>query len=460
MINVILCGGSGTRLWPLSRKLLPKQFAEFMGDNSLFQETLLRTNEVCDSVLIVSNVEHYFMAKDQLEELPGIEFKKKKFVLEPIGRNTAPAIALACLDLEAEAVVLVTPSDHLIQNKQQFHSALKEAKKLAEQNYLVTFGIVPDSPETGYGYIKASGNDVEEFIEKPPLTDAEKYLAQGGYYWNSGMFCFKASVYLEELKKHAPEIYSKSVEAYQRAKGENDHLRVDTGDMENIPSESIDYAVMEKSDRVRIVYADMGWSDVGSFDSLYEALPKDEQGNTPKNHLIIENSKNNLILSDNKMVALIDVDGLNIIDTPDALLIASRGSSQKIKKVVEMVKEVDQERAESHVTTHRPWGSYTILEKSEGYKIKRIVVRPKKRLSLQKHVKRSEHWVVVNGTALVTVGDREFTVLENESTYIPKGEIHRLTNPGEEDLVVIEAQVGDYLGEDDIIRIEDDYRRD
>ena len=455
MINIILCGGSGTRLWPISRTLMPKQFVKLFSGKSLFQLTVERNSALCEEQYIVSNTEQYFLALDQLEELKKVS---SKYLLEPIGRNTAPAIALACMTLDKETIVLVTPSDHLIKNKTSYKQVAKRAKELASQDYLVTFGITPTFAETGFGYIESNGEDVISFKEKPDAATAQEYLKAGGYYWNSGMFCFKAGVFLNELQKYAPEIYEASKIALANASLDG-LIRIKHDDMLSIAEESIDYAVMEKSDRVKVVNSDIGWSDVGSFDALYEELPKDEQGNTKCNQHIGIDSKNNLILCDGRKIATVDVEDLIIVDTGDALLVSKKGSSQKVKNVVTELKKRNKEMHNIHLTAHRPWGTYTVLEDTPGYKIKRIVVKPGKRLSLQKHFHRSEHWIVVSGTATVTVGERTLLVRPNESTYIKMGEIHRLTNEGKIPVVLIEAQVGEYTGEDDIIRITDDYNR-
>ncbi len=455
MTNIILCGGSGTRLWPISRTLMPKQFVKLFDKKSLFQLTVERNKTVCDQQMIVSNTEQYFLAIDQLEELNS---GNNRYVLEPVGRNTAPAIALACMALDADEVVLVTPSDHLIQNISAYKSVLDRAHVLADEGFLVTFGIVPSFAETGFGYIESQGEEVKAFHEKPDAQTAQGYVDAGNYYWNSGMFCFKAGVFLEELQKHSPQIFESSKLAFDNKKTENSTFRIQHTDMAAIPEDSIDYAVMEKSNRVKVVESDIGWSDVGSFDALYDEMPKDESGNTVNpNHVSID-SKNNLIYGTERTIATVDVEDLIIIDTGDALLISKKGSSQKVKKVVEEVRKTSQLH-NIHLTAHRPWGTYTILEDTPGYKIKRIVVKPGKRLSLQKHFHRNEHWIVVSGTATVTVGENTYPVRPNESTYIRMGEVHRLSNEGKIPVVLIEAQVGEYTGEDDIVRIEDDFKR-
>ena len=459
MTNIILCGGNGTRLWPISRTLMPKQFVKLFDGKSLFQFTVERNRDMCEQQLVVSNAEQYFLAVDQLEEL---SYSKNKFLLEPIGRNTAPAIALACLALDPQEIVLISPSDHLIKNEVAYAKVLKEAKELAQKNNLVTFGITPMFAETGFGYIEADGENVKAFHEKPDAKTAQIYVDAGNYYWNSGMFCFKAGIFLEELKKYSPDIYEKSKLAYEKSKKTDtalDMIQIAHDDMQAIPEDSIDYAVMEKSNKVKVVASDIGWSDLGSFDALAEEFKKDDNGNSIDDNLITINSKNNFVYTNDRMIALADIDELIVVDTPDALLITKKGNSQQIKTIVKELKGRESDLHHIHLTAHRPWGTYTVLEDTPGYKIKRIVVKPGKRLSLQKHYHRSEHWIVVSGTATVTVGDKVETVRPNESTYIKMGEVHRLENEGKIDVVLIEAQVGEYTGEDDIVRIEDDFER-
>ena len=456
MINIILCGGSGTRLWPISRTLMPKQFVKLFNNKSLFQLTVERNSKVCKSQFIVSNTEQYFLALDQLNELGRTN---NRYLLEPVGRNTAPAIALACMALDYDEIVLVTPSDHLIKNENEYEKVLKKAKEFAHENKLVTFGITPTFAETGFGYIESVNEfDVKAFHEKPDFQTATSYLEAGNYYWNSGMFCFKAGVFLDQLEKYSAEIYNQSLQAFNNA-SKDGIIRIKHDDMINIPEDSIDYAVMEKSDIVKVIPSNINWSDVGSFDALYEELPKDKNGNTKNDKHISIDSKNNLVYGSDRIIASIDVEDLIIIDTGDALLISKKGSSQKVKKVVEKLKASDSQLHNIHLTGHRPWGTYTVLEESAGYKIKRIEVKPGCRLSLQKHFHRNEHWIVVSGTATVTVGDETRLVRPNESTYIKMGEVHRLENQGKIPVVLIEAQVGEYTGEDDIVRIEDDFKR-
>lgn len=487
MTNIILCGGSGTRLWPISRTLMPKQFVKLFDGQSLFQLTVERNAKVCEKQFIVSNTEQYFLAQDQLEELTTHHSQlTTHYLLEPIGRNTAPAIALACMALDPEEIVLVTPSDHLVKNEEEYQKVIQKAKEFAQKNYLVTFGITPTFAETGFGYIQAepingesllvNGMNVLKFHEKPSLEMAEKYLetniqytnnqSTNYYLWNSGMFCFKAGVFLEELKKYSPEIYKTSKVAFENKKIQHSTLRIQHSLMEAIPSDSIDYAVMEKSNKVKVIPSNIDWSDVGSFESLYNELPHDEQNNAllftnnEYAHIPITiDSKNNLIVSQ-KQVATIDVEDCIIIDTGDALLVSKKGSSQKVKKVVEQLTIEHSPLTNIHLTGNRPWGTYTILEDSPGYKIKRIEVKTGCRLSLQKHFHRNEHWVVVNGIATVEVDDKIFLLRENESTYIKAEQIHRLSNNTNAPLVIIEVQVGSYTGEDDIVRLEDDFKRE
>ncbi|MDR0408157.1 MAG: mannose-1-phosphate guanylyltransferase/mannose-6-phosphate isomerase [Campylobacteraceae bacterium] len=450
MTNIILCGGSGTRLWPISRTLMPKQFVKLFDDKSLFQMTILRNKVFCKNTFIVSNTEQYFLAIDQLEELH--ENTHTTYLLEPIGRNTAAAIALSCFALPKDEIVFITPSDHLIKNLDEYEKVLQKAEDLAKKNKLVTFGIKPMYAETGYGYIESNDNlQVKSFKEKPDVKTAQEYIKNDNFFWNSGMFCFKVETFLAELKTYSEDVYSAALKAYKNAKIEEKCknyeklLRIKHEDMINIPDISIDYALMEKSQSLVVVPSDISWSDVGSFDALsYE----------------LENDKNNNLVIADKNVSLIDVEDLIVVDTNDALLISKKGSSQKVKDIVQNLKQSKNEELISlHVKAHRPWGTYQILEQDSGYKIKKIVVKPGSRLSLQKHFHRNEHWIVVNGSAKVTIDDKEFLLCENESTYIKAGQIHRLENPGKLPLVIIEAQVGNYTGEDDIVRFDDDFKR-
>lgn len=457
MINLILCGGSGTRLWPLSRNLMPKQFYPLLNDHSLFEETVKRNMNLVQSYYIAVNKNQFFLAKDQLLGLGKNSFKG---ILEPVGRNTAPAIALAALDCEPDELILVTPSDHIIHNVEKYQKTVKKAVELANKGFLVTFGIEPDFPETGFGYIKYSNEDVIEFVEKPNTEKAKEYLASGKYLWNSGMFCFKASTILEELKEHHKDLYTKVKTCYQNS-FKSDSISPDIKDMTNIPSLSIDYAVMELSNKVKVIKSNFGWSDLGSFDSLYSELYRKDIGNAllGVNNKILVNSKNNFFMSSGRRIAAIDVEDLIVVDSEDALLISKRGSSQKVREVVSELKYKEPYILEAPQTVKRPWGSYTVLQDPSTFKVKRIEVKPKKRLSLQYHKKRQEHWTIVQGTAKVTIGEDTKVMTRNDQAYIPLEAIHRVENVGDDKLIFIETQIGSYFGEDDIIRIEDDWGR-
>ena len=463
MKNIILCGGNGTRLWPLSRKLMPKQFLQLFDKNSLFQKTVKRNENVSDSFIVITNSDQYFIALDQLEEVGFNKFNvnNTKFLLEEMGKNTAAAIAFAALESDENEILFITPSDHLIKNEEKYIEAVHSAKELAKEGYLITFGIEPNEPNTGYGYIEADGYDVIKFHEKPDLETAEKYLQNNTtnhslsttrYYWNSGMFMFKAGVYLEELKKYSPKVYEEVLKSYEKRQIVNDN-QIRLKNMQNIPDISIDYAVMEKSEKIKVIPSNFEWNDVGSFDSLVEEISSQKA--------IECESKNNFYYtdSDKKVIATIGLEDFIVIDTKDALLITKKRKSQKVREIVNKLKAIHYPLFTTHLIVHRPWGTFENLIDEDGYKIKRIIVKPGKRLSLQKHFHRNEHWIVVSGTAEVQVGDEKKLVRPNESTYIKMGEVHRLSNPGKIPVILIEAQVGEYTGEDDIIRIEDDYRR-
>ncbi len=465
MTTIILCGGNGTRLWPLSRTLMPKQFLKLFNDKSLFQKTIKRNKDLCDKFMIITNEEQYFLALDQIEEIN----LKAKFLLEEIGKNTAPAIAFAALESEEDEILFVTPSDHLIKNEKEYKKTVSKAKELAKQGYLVTFGITPNEPNTGYGYIQAkSENDeleimnVELFHEKPNLETAKKYIENNSkfktknsklFLWNSGMFMFKAGVYLEELKKHSPDIHEEVLKSYEKRQ-EISKNQIRLKNMQNIPDISIDYAVMEKSDKIKVIKSNFEWNDVGSFDSLIDEIPSQEA--------IEIDSKNNFYYSDEnkKVISTIGLEDYIVIDTKDALLITKKGKTQKVKDIAEKLKVQNSKLIIEHHKVNRPWGIFETLIDDNGYKIKRIIVKPNKRLSLQKHFHRNEHWIVVSGTAEVQVGEKTYLVRPNESTYIKMGEVHRLSNPGKIPVVLIEAQVGEYTGEDDIIRLQDDFKRE
>ncbi|PUA39901.1 mannose-1-phosphate guanylyltransferase/mannose-6-phosphate isomerase [Paenibacillus elgii] len=451
MINIVLCGGSGTRLWPLSRTLYPKQFYKLFEDTSSFQKTILRNKNICNSTLIVSNEEQFFLAMDQLEE---VDFLNSTFLLEPIGRNTAPAIALACMNIDHEEIVLVTPSDHFIESSDKYREGILKAAEFAKTNSIVIFGIKPSYPETGFGYIEALGENVVSFIEKPDLSTAQKYIQRKNYFWNSGMFVFKAGVFLKELQQYSPDIYEACAKAYMKAKKNEKITRILSDDMIEIPSNSIDYAVIEKSRNVKFVPLDVVWSDLGSFEALDEHLKKTQDGNTDNDNNFYINSHNNLVIANEKLITTIDVEGLVIVDTPDALLITKKGSSHKVKEVVSVLAEKKSYLTQSHLTSYRSWGNSTVLEKTNKFKIKKVVVKPGAKLSKQKHYHRNEHWIILSGTAKVTIGMQDYILRTNESTYIPMGIEHQVENPGKIVLTIIEVQVGDYLEEDDIVRID------
>lgn len=457
MKNIILCGGVGSRLWPLSRTQMPKQFYPLINGKSLFEDTVLRNKDVCSGFLLATNKEQYLLAVDQLL---ANGLKVSGGVLEPCGRNTAPAIAMACLNLNPEEIVLVTPSDQLVTNKIEYTKVIKRAQELATEGYLVTFGIKPRFPETGFGYIEANGEDVLSFKEKPTLDVAQEYFDDGNYYWNSGMFCFKVKVFLEELKKHSPAVYEACISVSKIFSGEL--IEPSYESMMNIPSISIDYAVMEQSNKVKVIPSDIGWSDLGSFDSLYDEMYNHLKENSliGADDSILINSKHNLIMSDTRKIACVDVEDLLIVDSEDALLIAKRGSSQKVKEVVAKLQSENSSLLESPVTVKRPWGNFTILQDSSNYKVKKLEITVGKKLSLQYHKKRQEHWTVVEGLARVQIEDKISNLSRNETAYVPAGSRHRLENIGQSPLVLIETQIGTYFGEDDIIRIEDDWGRE
>lgn len=462
MIHLILCGGSGTRLWPLSRECKPKQFISLLDAKSLLQKTALGNESLCDGCVIVCNNEHYHMASKQLLEC---SIKPIRYILESIPRNTAAAVCLGLQEINPETTVLITPADHHTEYSEAYIKAVNQAQEYAKQGYISIFGITPLRPETGFGYIETRDESwVLSFHEKPNLNTALDYLNRGHFYWNSGMVCAKAGVLLKALKEHASEILKTSQEAYKKAEittvANSPIYRIPHDSMIKIPSLSLDYALLEKMSPLRCVLGTFEWSDIGSFDSLFNHIPKDSDGNAidTKRFLSID-SKNNLIMGSHRMISTIDVEDLVVVDTPDALLISRVGSTQKVREVVHQLKELASQLHITHAEEQRPWGSFTVLESSETIKVKRIVVSPGKRLSLQKHRFRSEHWVIVAGTALVTLGEKIYKYEPNQSLFIPQGELHRVENPGSIDLVIIEVQYGSYTGEDDIIRIEDDFAR-
>ncbi|MBL7003782.1 MAG: mannose-1-phosphate guanylyltransferase/mannose-6-phosphate isomerase [Gammaproteobacteria bacterium] len=465
IVPVILSGGSGTRLWPLSRKLHPKQFIDLINDTTLFQDAILRLPKGVANPLIICNEEHRFLAAEQLRQ---IDKKSNGIILEPIGRNTAPAITLAALKFinnKEDPLLLVLSADHLIKNIDAFHQAINVAEKLAKENKLVTFGIVPDKAETGYGYIKADINNaadyynIQSFVEKPNQEDAQKYLDSGNYLWNSGMFMFKASVYLHELEKFEPEILDSCKKSCQTEYKDKDFIRLNNNEFHQCPEQSVDYAVMEHTKDGVVVPLDANWTDIGSWDTLWDAKNKDKDGNVSEGDVILDEVKNTYTYSSNRLVSAIGVSDLVIVDTQDALLVADKKYSQNIKNIVNKLKNDGRSEADNHRKVFRPWGYYDSIDADDGFQVKRILVSPGEKLSLQKHQHRAEHWVVVKGVAKITCGDKVFELKANQSVYIPKGEVHRLENQEEIPLEIIEIQTGDYLGEDDIIRIEDDYKR-
>ncbi|MEZ8042128.1 mannose-1-phosphate guanylyltransferase/mannose-6-phosphate isomerase [Vibrio sp. 1F263] len=465
---VIMAGGTGSRLWPLSRELYPKQFLSVTGDMSMLQQTVARLSNLEHSApILICNEDHRFIAAEQMR-LGG--FEHGGIILEPVGRNTAPAIALAALqaintaDVGDEPLLLVLAADHIIENELAFVNSVEKALSFALNDKLVTLGIVPNAPETGYGYIKAGKQDsdafsVSEFVEKPDLVTAQSYLETNEYYWNSGMFIFKASRYLEELAKLEPEILEICKKAIAAPSQDVEFTRVDPAIFETCPDKSIDYAVMEKTDSAMVVPMDAGWSDVGSFSALWDVSEKDEHQNVIKGDVITVESTNNYIFAENKLVSTVGVDNLVVIETKDAILVADKDKVQDVKEIVNKLKEAGRTEQQIHREVYRPWGKYDAIDSGVRDQVKRITVQPGEKLSIQKHYHRSEHWIVVSGTASVLNGDKTIVVTENESTYIPLGTIHALENPGKIPLEMIEVQTGSYLGEDDIVRFEDRYGR-
>ena len=466
IIPIIMAGGSGTRLWPLSRSLYPKQFLSLTNENSLLQETLKRLDGLnCLPPVIVSNNEHRFIVAEQLRQFGVDDFQ---IILEPVGRNTAPAVALAALkalELHGDHHMLVLAADHAIQDIEAFHAAVLAAEQESVDNKLVTFGIVPTKPETGYGYIKKGEQvknsvfKVNSFVEKPDLETAKNYLEQKCYLWNSGMFMFKASVYLDELKKFRPDILAACKESLSSASTDLDFIRLNSDVFAECPDESIDYAVMEKTQDCVVIPLDADWSDIGSWTSLWEISEKDEHENVSHGDVINYNSRNIYIYSEGSLISTVGVNNLIIVQTKDALLVAQQDNVQDIKKIVEILKKQKRSEHISHREVYRPWGRYDSVERGDRYQVKRITVKPGECLSTQMHHHRAEHWVVVAGTAKVTCGERTYFVTENESTFIPIGTVHTLENPGKIPLEVIEIQSGVYLGDDDIVRLSDKYGR-
>ncbi|MBT3014997.1 MAG: mannose-1-phosphate guanylyltransferase/mannose-6-phosphate isomerase [Candidatus Thiodiazotropha endolucinida] len=470
IIPVILSGGSGTRLWPLSRSAYPKQFIPLTDEKSLFQQTLERMSGISDAgdALIVCNEEHRFMVAEQMRQL---NITSLGIMLEPIGRNTAPAIACAAhyaLSKDKDAVLVVTPSDHVIRDNRQFVAAMSQGLERVDDGSLVTFGIVPDKPETGYGYIRKQDTSlssgafpVAEFVEKPDLETAKGYLASGDFYWNSGMFVFRADAYLQELEQFHPDILQATIRACELIKTDLDFLRLDKEAFNACPAKSIDYAVMEKTAKSVVVPMDAGWSDVGSWSALADvSVEEGNNGNVLQGDVLIKGVSNSYLRSENRMIAGIGLDNVIVVETADAVLVADKSHVQDVKGIVEELKASGRCEYISHVRVYRPWGNYETVDECDRFKVKRIVVNPGASLSLQQHHHRAEHWVVVKGTAQITKGEKEILLTEDQSVYIPLGTKHRLTNPGLIPLEIVEVQTGSYLGEDDIVRFSDEYGRD
>jgi len=466
LIPIILSGGAGTRLWPVSREAYPKPFMRIGGGKSLLAQTHERALAVSGNTapLIVTNRDYYFLSHDELAD----QDIKPQYLLEPSGRNTAPAIALAAMwaiEQKSDACLLVLPADHLIKDTPSFYTSVRHAENLAKDGFLVLFGIKPTGPETGFGYIEmgekvsAEAQVVKRFVEKPDAVTAAKYIEQGNYVWNSGMFCFRASTILDAFATYNPKLLEAARQVWASTKVEGDKMELPSAftSLENI---SIDYAVMEKAKNIAVIPGDFDWSDIGAWKAVAEAIPADEDGNTNNNcQSIVIDSRNTHIETKDRLVAVIGLDNILVIDTPDALLVADKSKSQEVREVVARLKASGHEAHKTHRTVARPWGTYTVLQEAPGFKIKRIAVKPGASLSLQMHHHRSEHWVVVSGKAEVVNGEQTIALEANQSTYIPAGNRHRLTNVGDTELALIEVQCGAYLGEDDIVRFEDIYGR-
>ena len=466
MKPVVLAGGSGSRLWPKSRAALPKQFLALTSEQTMLQETLQRLDgSSAANPIVICNDAHRFLVAEQLRQMGG---DHGGIILEPVGRNTAPAIALAALhamQTDDDPVLLVLAADHLIKDSAGFQAAVSKANELAMEGNLVTFGIVPDQAHTGYGYIKGGeaigvGMKVDEFVEKPDLATAQQYVDSGNYFWNSGMFMFKASVYLAELKKHAPEMYSICEQAIASESKDLDFIRIDPEIFATCPDDSIDYAVMEKTALAAMVPLDAGWSDVGNWSSLWETADnKDEKGNVIVGDAILEGVNNSYINAEERLIAVVGLDDVVVVETKDAVMVANKNKVQDIKNVVNKLKAEQRPEFQFHREVFRPWGSYDSIDNGKRFQVKRITVKPGEKLSVQMHHHRAEHWIVVSGTANVTIGEKTQLVTENESVYIPIGDVHALENPGKIPLELIEVQSGAYLGEDDIVRFSDRYGR-
>lgn len=468
IIPVILSGGVGARLWPVSRELHPKPFMQLADGQSLLQKAFVRAAKLPNvvDILTVTNRELYFKTEDEYRAV-NPESVPTSFILEPFGRNTAPAMALAALAVSEmygdSAQLLVLPADHLISNSEAFGVAVARASQLAKDGFLVTFGITPSNPETGFGYIEADGERVKRFVEKPSLEKATEYLASGNYLWNAGMFCFQAGTFLAEMALHAPEVLEGAraclLQSERANKKAGVQIELNGNQFRQVPDISIDYALMERSAKVAVVACDIGWSDIGSWSAISDLVEVDEHGNGAIGEVVMLDSSGCYVQSNDRVVCAVGIKDQIIVDTPDALLIVDRSRVQDVKAVVGQLKARAHDAYKTHRMVHRPWGTYTVIEEGPRFKIKRIEVKPGGSLSLQMHYHRSEHWIVVSGVAKVTNGEREFLVQTNESTFIPAGHKHRLQNPGVTNLVMIEVQSGEYLGEDDIVRFEDHYGR-
>ncbi len=464
---VLLCGGAGTRLWPLSRRALPKQFLPLVSDKSLLQSTLLRLRGLTQlsAPIVVCSNDHRFLVADQLQE---IGITPASLILEPMARNTAPAVAMAAfaaLQRDSKAQLLVLPADHTIGNVAAFHAAIMAAKPIADEGYMTAFGIVPAGAETGYGYIEQGeklgegGNKVARFVEKPDATRAQQFLDQGGFLWNSGMYLFDAQLYLAELHLHQPEVHEAARLAFERAEVDLDFLRADEESFAKSPSISLDYGVMERTSRAAVVPADIEWNDIGSYAALWEIGDKDETGNVGRGHVAFFDASNNYVRSDKQLVAMLGVEDMIVVSTPDALLVTKKEHAQDIKKIVDQLRADGLSQHDTHTKVYRPWGSYEGVERGERFQVKQLIVKPGGASSMQIHHHRSEHWVVVKGTAEVTLGDEKRLLSEDESIYIPLGVPHRIYNPGRIPMHFIEVQAGSYLEEDDIVRLDDNYGR-
>ena len=467
IVPVILSGGSGTRLWPLSRKQYPKQYLPLVSDNTMLQETILRLSGLDNLAepIIICNEEHRFIVAEQCQQ---INITSPTILLEPIGRNTAPAIAAAAIQaqkISEDSMLLVLSTDHVIKDDNEFHKAIDIAFKQAQKGKLVTFGIVPTEANTGYGYIKSAINEtggayqVEEFVEKPDAKTAKSYLEQGNYLWNSGMFIFQANTLVDELSEHSPNIVISVIDAVRKSKQDLDFIRLDEKSFKSSPSDSIDCALMEKSNNVVVVPLDAQWSDVGSWSALYDIGEQDNNGNVIKGDVIAKDTRNTYINADHHMIVTLGIENLIVVDTPDATFIATQDKAHEVKAIVGSLQLDIRDEGDAHRKVYRPWGWYDSIEYGNSFQVKRLHVNPGGKLSLQMHHKRAEHWIVVNGVATVINGDQELTLTQGQSTYIPIKTVHCLENQTNEPLEVVEVQSGKYLGEDDIVRFEDSYNR-